>query len=979
MRGAWPLSVFAMGLSATLAVCWAQHRSFARVEKWGNLPHWWIGGVALSCVAAFCVWLARRETLLRTAQKLDSKFDAKNRLETAALLRDETSAIARLQREETAHFLQQTASQPRAKTAPLLALSALAIFLALSHFITLLSWTRPWLREEKKVAAQSAPPRANEPQASIKWKSPESETKAAPIEEVALEAVANSTSGLRDLVLEMSVNGEPRASVPISLDEVKKAGAHAIQTSLYLDQLEVQPYDIISYNLRAQRIEAIASSISQNSSISQKLPPTVSPVQFVQVKPFRDDVREMPGGGTGNPGFDLIKALKAAQLRLIKENFILAHAEIARDDADWKKENERVGHEQNVLKEKTGEVVEQLIQQGTPAEIVDLITQAKPLMDDAAQKIIATQNQPALSPQGKSLGLITAVEKYFIKALARGGSAPPPQQNVEDPFRTKKELEMKQRFQTKAGEMELLAAEQARLAEDLAKSDAAANPSSPANSAPSPNASKPDPNRIEGTPAERQTQISQRVGALLNGKIFAQEITQHLENGREQARDALHQLDENNIEAAREPAAAAARELRLAAEAMNRAGEQQAKEQLGDALRILSRAADQARTAPQQSSQQAARAQADEAAKQAQQSAADLAKAARDQQETGSAQAAARLAELANELHEQDLQKTLQRLREQPRDNARAQTAAEKLQQLADRAAQQRSSGAPFSQDEIARLADQLERARANLQRLANGDNANTTGNREQSSQQNQTSQQNLQSQQNGQNSQTQQSQNANSQAAQTQTSQLAQSAGHSKQAQPGQGKGDSRTGSTGQNGIGGAEKSDGSQQTAAWTFGQVPGAKGAQQTSSSDVRDDNSTPHAAEMREQFARELIDDLRDSALDAMTVLPQSSEASALRDRLREALPQPRAQSRELAAFISKIDPPLEGLIKALRAETRHTQRQHQLTEQNIDLAPPAYRPAVADYFENLSRDYAAAPSKKSAPADTSVSPKESEKK
>ena len=33
-------------------------------------------------------------------------------------------------------------------------------------------------------------------------------------------------------------------------------------------------------------------------------------------------------------------------------------------------------------------------------------------MSDAAQKILATQNVPALAPQGKALSLITEVEEY---------------------------------------------------------------------------------------------------------------------------------------------------------------------------------------------------------------------------------------------------------------------------------------------------------------------------------------------------------------------------------------------------------------------------------------------------------------------------------------------------------------------------------------------------------------------------------------
>ncbi len=198
------------------------------------------------------------------------------------------------------------------------------------------------------AAAKAAPSPTPPPNvASIRWKSPEAETQATAVEEVPLAAHAESSNGLRDLTLEISLNGEPKLSIPISLEKLDSAGPSEIETSLYLDQVEgAQPYDVVSYYLRARRVGA------------DTLPDTASPVQFVQVKPFRDDVRERRGGGEANPGFPMVKALKGAQLRLMKENFLLAHADLARTDAAWKEENMRVGREQDVLEKKTQEVID---------------------------------------------------------------------------------------------------------------------------------------------------------------------------------------------------------------------------------------------------------------------------------------------------------------------------------------------------------------------------------------------------------------------------------------------------------------------------------------------------------------------------------------------------------------------------------------------------------------------------------------------
>ncbi len=193
--------------------------------------------------------------------------------------------------------------------------------------------------------------------------------------------------------------------------------------------------------------------------------------------------------------------------------------------------------------------------------------------------------------------------------------------------------------------------------------------------------------------AERQTQISQRVGALLNGRIFNPEITGHLEQGHDQARESLRRIDGGDAPAAREPAAAAARELQLAADAMNRVGEEQAKLQLADAQHTLNEAADQARDAARQNSDEAARQRAEQAAEQARQAARDLAAQAQAQQDTGSSEAAKRLNDMARALSAPDMRNALEKLRAQPRDPEHAQAAADRLRQMAELAAQQRAPG----------------------------------------------------------------------------------------------------------------------------------------------------------------------------------------------------------------------------------------------------------------------------------------------
>ena len=154
-RHAWPLAILATGLATMLGISWRRHPSLARVEQWGDLPRWWAAGVALTFLAAAGVWLWRRGAGMRTARRLDHRLDAKNRLETAAILRGDAGAMARAQREEAAAFLEEKHVAPRREWL-LLSLEALAAVLILAHLGTLLSWTRPWIMPAVAVSPSSS-------------------------------------------------------------------------------------------------------------------------------------------------------------------------------------------------------------------------------------------------------------------------------------------------------------------------------------------------------------------------------------------------------------------------------------------------------------------------------------------------------------------------------------------------------------------------------------------------------------------------------------------------------------------------------------------------------------------------------------------------------------------------------------------------------------------------------------------------------
>ncbi|HWB58577.1 MAG TPA: hypothetical protein VG733_03755 [Chthoniobacteraceae bacterium] len=895
-RLGWPLTIANLGLLATLILLLRANPALAQVQAWGNLPAWWAAGAGASLFVALVFLAARRRTITHSARHLDATLDARNRLETTAILGGADDPLARAQRDETTEFL-------RSHPAPthhwgLRALSVALCVFVVAHLFLLTAWTRPW-----QVAAQPAPkptPPAVPPKATIVWKKPSAETSAAPIEEVPLTAEANSESGLHDMTLELSVNGEHKLSVKVPVDALDKAGKHPIAVSMYLDQLNVEPYDMVSYYLSAQRISP------------DKLAATTSPVQFVEVKPFREDIGKMPGGGGGGgakeKAAESIGALKLAQLRLMKENFLLAHTDLTHDDADWLKEDQRVGSEQGVLETKTSGISQQLTDAGAPAEIIDLLTQAQPLMTDASTKITAKDNEPALTPQGKSLALITSIEKYIRKVIADSKSQAQAQPKPKDPFEKRKDLDMKPRSTTPAGQLEQIAKDQEQLAHDMAQqqqqqaqdsgqqsqqnsAQQAQNPGQQANPGqqgqnpgqqgqnpgqqaqqnPGQQGQNPgqnpgqqgNPNQSQGTTAERQAQINQRISDLMKGQQFDPGVNEHLQKGSEQAGESLKQLNAGDPKQAQEAAAESASELHKAADAMNQAGEQKANDQVADAIKMLDEAAAQASTAPQQKTDADAKGAAQKAQDDVTQAKAGLAQAAQDQQATGSEQAATRLAQFANMLNDKGLRDDMQQLHDKPRDTAQAANVAGKLNDIANQLAST-PGGAPKTPDEIAKLIDRMERSKANLDHLA----------------------------------------------------QMQQQQGNDGKGQ-GQNPGPSPT-----NNPGGANPGQGKQQ-----------------------------------QQAFAKQVLEDVLQEAAEARPLLPpQATQA------LREAVgpSQYGGKGGNVVKSFGKIQGPLDSMLSLLRDKLLDAQRNHDLADQSDTPAPPAYRDAVADYFEQLSRDYGKSP-------------------
>lgn len=862
-RRALPLAAAAAGLAVTLLGLWLAHPSRQPVAQWDGLRAGWIAGlIATGCLAAFAWWRRQRQNLVRSAAELDSEFTTMNRLETAVAEQADDSPLARAQRAETEAFLQRTKASSRHHWVPIL--GAAVLLLMAAHVATFVCWS-PVVKKDKPAGAEGGTEARKQKEAearaeaSLEWQSPDSETKATAIEEVPLEAQARSTGGLREVTLEAQVNGVKRLTQPLGLPELETPGDHPVKTSLLLDQLAVQPFDIVSYHLHAQRRE------------SRVLARTASPVQFIQVKPLREDTFICQGGDKPSKCFNYVTALKAAQLRLMKENFALAQAEIGHDTETWVSENARVAGEQGQLSDKTDEVLQLMTTNNYPPEILALVKKARPLVETAAQQIQSRNNQTAIASQGQALGYFTEVERYLKQTISLSANTLEPK--AADPFAENKKIELKRRPKTPAVKASELAKEQSKLAGQLVE---AAKPGDISVPAPEPD----NPDHIGGTAEQRQAEIEKRIGALIDDEPIEPKALEHLTKGHALAGQAHEQLAQGDAVGAREPAATAAVELRATAEALREGDGQYVKNQLAAALRELAGAAATMRQLPEMNFA-AGRMACQGAAGKVREIGRQLASDAEKLRGSDSRKLAAALSELSQAMTGNTLQESLARAGQQPGDPAAGEQAAKELSQLAQRAAQLRNPES-LSRGELTRLVHKLERARTNLQRVA-GDS--TPG------------------QAPGRNTQPSQGQ----QPAAAQAKANAQPSANEKTSE-----------ASGNSGGKGKE-------------GQ-PATPGAQ---------------------SLAANAAQDIREALLES----PSGGHGTELTGKLAVAVESGgigASSAAELSDYAKVVLPPLDEMITWLRSDLVEVRRDHVLTEQELALAPVAYRSAVAEYFETVSR-------------------------
>ncbi len=108
----------------------------------------------------------------------------------------------------------------------------------------------------------------------------------------------------------------------------------------------------------------------------------------------------------------------------------------------------------------------------------------------------------------------------------------------------------------------------------------------------------------------------------------------------------------------------------------------------------------------------------------------------------------------------------------------------------------------------------------------------------------------------------------------------------------------------------------------------------------------------------QAYREIIVDLKDEAQRADVTVGDDKTAAFLKSvtRVLGDTSYRKVDEVNVVHGYQALAEPLDKLILDLEQAAAHAQREDVVKQPNLDDAPAAYRSAVSDYFETMSRDY-----------------------
>ena len=250
---------------------------------------------------------------------------------------------------------------------------------------------------------------------SVSFSKPGRDTRASPIEELFLEAKADDDFGISELLLIYSTNGE--AEDTIVLYDSRPAPEVTAGHTLYLEEFELEPGDLVSYYAQAQ---------DNNRSTGART--VTSAMYFVQIRPFRIDFRqgEQAGGGGGGSGGSQEEGLADLQRQIVAATFNLVRDQEALPKSEFDENVVSVRLAQARVREQVSGLLERLLARGMGSDpqfqrIAELLPKALEEMENAEEILGDGEPKEAISPEQKALLHLQKAEETYEAVVQQGG------------------------------------------------------------------------------------------------------------------------------------------------------------------------------------------------------------------------------------------------------------------------------------------------------------------------------------------------------------------------------------------------------------------------------------------------------------------------------------------------------------------------------------------------------------------------------
>ena len=271
---------------------------------------------------------------------------------------------------------------------------------------------------------------------SVSIRKPGRDAKVSSLEEVFIEARAEDDFGVQKLELVYSVNGGEQKTVLLhggrGLKEV--SAGH----TLYLEELTLEPGDVISYFARA--IDADRAGAKS----------TTTDIYFLEIRPFNREYRqsEQAGGAGSSRGDASPGALSQRQREIVAATFKVVRDRKATSEKETRENVATILLSQGRLREQVASLEQRLKQRGAGAlragaadstmeKIAAELPQAIEAMKEAEERLARQQPIDALPHEQKALQHLQRAEAAYREVQVSfegqpGGGAGGDQPNAED-------------------------------------------------------------------------------------------------------------------------------------------------------------------------------------------------------------------------------------------------------------------------------------------------------------------------------------------------------------------------------------------------------------------------------------------------------------------------------------------------------------------------------------------------------------------